>query len=55
MRTTCLTLCLPCLDHDEPSSLNVLWQVLQYALIGVLEVFMYVGHLAIESFQMLKC
>ncbi|TVU28263.1 hypothetical protein EJB05_19774 [Eragrostis curvula] len=30
---------------DEPSSLSVLWQVPQYALIGASEVFMYVGQL----------
>ncbi|KAM0836591.1 hypothetical protein ACQ4PT_062222 [Festuca glaucescens] len=30
---------------DQPSSLSVLWQVPQYALIGASEVFMYVGQL----------
>jgi solute carrier family 15 (peptide/histidine transporter), member 3/4 len=30
---------------DEPSSMSVLWQVPQYALIGASEVFMYVGQL----------
>nr|AGT17043.1 Proton-dependent oligopeptide transporter family [Saccharum hybrid cultivar R570] len=30
---------------DRPSSLSVLWQVPQYALIGASEVFMYVGQL----------
>ncbi|XP_031502045.1 protein NRT1/ PTR FAMILY 7.2-like [Nymphaea colorata] len=30
---------------DEPSSLSILWQIPQYALIGASEVFMYVGQL----------
>ncbi|GJN22035.1 hypothetical protein PR202_gb09564 [Eleusine coracana subsp. coracana] len=30
---------------DQPSSMSVLWQVPQYALIGASEVFMYVGQL----------
>ncbi|TVU28262.1 hypothetical protein EJB05_19773, partial [Eragrostis curvula] len=30
---------------DQPSSVSVLWQVPQYALIGASEVFMYVGQL----------
>ncbi|KAG8059635.1 hypothetical protein GUJ93_ZPchr0002g25491 [Zizania palustris] len=32
-------------SRDQPSSLSVLWQVPQYALIGASEVFMYVGQL----------
>jgi dipeptide/tripeptide permease len=36
---------VPASAPDQPSSLSVLWQVPQYALIGASEVFMYVGQL----------
>ncbi|CAN6280193.1 unnamed protein product [Urochloa humidicola] len=36
---------------EQPSSLSVLWQVPQYALIGASEVFMYVGQLEFFSGQ----
>jgi dipeptide/tripeptide permease len=36
---------VPAAAPDQPSSLSVLWQVPQYALIGASEVFMYVGQL----------
>ncbi|RWV89234.1 hypothetical protein BHE74_00043988 [Ensete ventricosum] len=34
-----------CRDCDDDSSLSILWQIPQYALIGASEVFMYVGQL----------
>ncbi|KAL5980582.1 hypothetical protein ACLOJK_028490 [Asimina triloba] len=34
-----------CPSCDSPSSLSILWQIPQYALIGASEVFMYVGQL----------
>ncbi|XAR54838.1 hypothetical protein NMG60_11030145 [Bertholletia excelsa] len=34
-----------CIDCEESSSLSVFWQVPQYALIGISEVFMYIGQL----------
>lgn len=36
---------------DNPSSLSILWQIPQYALIGTSEVFMYVGQLEFFSGQ----
>ncbi|XP_077244927.1 protein NRT1/ PTR FAMILY 7.3-like isoform X2 [Tasmannia lanceolata] len=34
-----------CDDCKHPSTLSILWQIPQYALVGVSEVFMYVGQL----------
>ncbi|XP_077235262.1 protein NRT1/ PTR FAMILY 7.3-like isoform X1 [Tasmannia lanceolata] len=34
-----------CVDCKHPSSLTILWQIPQYALVGASEVFMYVGQL----------
>ncbi|CAL5043013.1 unnamed protein product [Urochloa decumbens] len=45
-------------SDDKPSRMSVLWQAPQYALIGISEVFMYIGQLDFFSGQMpdsLKC
>lgn len=38
-------------EPDKPSTLTVLWQIPQYALIGTSEVFMYVGQLEFFTSQ----
>ncbi|CAN1256821.1 Protein NRT1/ PTR FAMILY 7.2, partial [Linum perenne] len=38
-------------SHDGSSSLSILWQIPQYALIGASEVFMYVGQLEFFNAQ----